>query len=97
MNEQINPVDKPAALHENFIGPPLPPEVQPDPEKPVRTSAKRKLITTLTLTSATCRWPFGDPAAPDFHYCGQLPQTAGPYCDTHDSMSRPSAQRRKSS
>ena len=41
MNEQIDPVDKPAALHENFIGPPTR-EGQPYFEKSVRRSLKRK-------------------------------------------------------
>ena len=96
MNEQLNPANEPAAVHQDFIGPLLP-DIQREPEKPVRRPAKTKLITTLDLTSATCRWPFGDPATPDFHYCGELPQAGGIYCDTHDSMSRPASQRRKSS
>jgi GcrA cell cycle regulator len=87
---------KPAALHDDFIGSLLP-DVQAEPEKPVQRATKGKVVTTLTLTSATCRWPFGDPTAPDFHYCGELPQAGGIYCDTHDSMSRSSTQRRKSS
>jgi GcrA cell cycle regulator len=85
---------KPLALHDDLIGPLLPDE-QAEPEKPVRRPAKGKLITTLTLTSDTCRWPVGDPTAPDFHYCGELPQAGGNYCETHDSMSRSSGQRRK--
>jgi hypothetical protein len=93
-----NPMNeiKPAALHDDFIGSLLP-DVQAEPEKPVQRATKGKVVTTLTLTSATCRWPFGDPTAPDFHYCGELPQAGGIYCDTHDSMSRSSTQRRKSS
>jgi GcrA cell cycle regulator len=83
------------ALLEDFIGPLLP-DVQIEPEIPVRRP-KGKLVTTLNLTSDTCRWPFGDPTGPDFHYCGQLPHAGGVYCETHDSMSRPAGQRRKSS
>jgi GcrA cell cycle regulator len=82
-------------LQEEFAAPLLP-NVQVEAESPVRRSTKPKLVTTLTLTSATCRWPFGDPATPDFHYCGELPQTGGIYCDTHDSMSRPANQRKRS-
>ena len=93
MNEQISPVDNAPAPHENFIGPPMQ-EAQPNFERPVRKSLKRESITTINLTSSTCRWPFGDPAKPDFHYCGQLSQTDRPYCDTHESMSRPSGQRK---
>ena len=92
MTEQMIPGDNPAALQESFIGPPMP-ELQPVEQKRVRV--RKKLITTLTLTSETCKWPFGDPTAPDFHYCGELPQTDRPYCDAHDAMSRPPSQRRK--
>jgi hypothetical protein len=53
---------KPVAVPDDFIGPLLP-DVQAEPEKAVRRPTKGKLITTLTLTSATCRWPLGDPAA----------------------------------
>jgi hypothetical protein len=93
MNEQINPVDNTPALHENFIEPPTR-EGQPYFEKSVRRSLKRESITTINLTSSTCRWPFGDPAKPDFHYCGQPSQTDRPYCDTHEAISRPSGQRK---
>ena len=48
-------------------------------------SAMKTMLTTINLTLDTCRWPFGDPAAPDFHYCGQPPLVGGPYCDTHNS------------
>jgi GcrA cell cycle regulator len=92
MEEQIDPI----ALRENFIGPPID-DVQPALQTPVRIPSRKKRITTLTLTSDTCKWPFGDPTAPDFHYCGQLPQTDRPYCDTHDAMSRPPSQRRRAS
>ena len=60
---------------------------------PVRK--RQKLVTTLTLTSDNCRWPFGDPTKDGFHYCGRLPQSGRPYCDTHDRMSYQSSTRRK--
>ena len=63
-------------------------------EIPRPKRAVRKSITTLTLTSSTCKWPFGDPTSLDFHYCGQPPQAGRPYCDTHDRMSYQSAQRK---
>jgi GcrA cell cycle regulator len=60
---------------------------------PTRTRARN--ITTLTLSSRTCKWPIGDPAKEDFHYCGLPPQSGRPYCDTHDSMSYQPAPRKK--
>jgi len=65
-------------------------DVQPDFETGARKPAKRKSITTMTLTDDTCKWPIGDPATSDFHYCGRLPQSGRPYCDKHYSMSRQS-------
>ena len=89
MNKQITPAD--------FIGPPVgeadPLEVQPDFEKTVRRTAKRK-VTTMALTSDTCKWPFGDPTASDFHYCGKLPLNGRAYCEKHTSMSYQSARRK---
>jgi hypothetical protein len=81
----------------NFMGPPVAGadhvEVQADVEKTVRKTTKRK-ITTMALTSETCKWPFGDPTASDFHYCGRLPQNGGTYCEKHTSMSYQAARRR---
>ena len=91
MNDQ-SPDDKFVALPDDFIGPPF-----TDLEKPVRkTATKTKLVTTATLTSTTCRWPIGDPAEVDFHYCGQPPPLGQTYCDTHDALSRPPTARKKS-
>lgn len=64
-------------------------------EKPVRRIAGRKLVTTATLTHRTCRWPIGDPGAPDFHYCGKSPQSGSPYCESHDRLSYQTVSRRK--
>jgi GcrA cell cycle regulator len=57
----------------------------------------RKVVTTLTLSSRTCKWPIGDPAASDFHYCGQPPQSGRPYCDEHDRMSYQATPRKRAS
>jgi GcrA cell cycle regulator len=46
-----------------------------------------KFVTTATLTSRTCKWPIGDPAEADFHYCGHPPRAGGPYCQMHDEKS----------
>ena len=104
MNEEAKFTDKALILHEQLAPdatePATPVEMSslsPVLEKPVRTRATRKLVTTLTLSSQTCRWPIGDPAKPDFHYCGQLPQSGRVYCSTHDDMSYQTPQRRKAS
>jgi GcrA cell cycle regulator len=43
--------------------------------------AQRK--TLLELTADTCRWPVGDPASPDFFFCGARPFSGSPYCPCH--------------
>jgi GcrA cell cycle regulator len=30
-----------------------------------------------------CRWPIGDPAATEFHFCGRGPKAGSPYCEAH--------------
>jgi hypothetical protein len=94
MKQHITPVKRHLALHETFIGPPMEADAA-EIDVPVRKPAKRKLITTLALTIDTCRWPFGDPAEPDFHYCGERPLAGQPYCDKHDAQSYHGARRKK--
>jgi len=58
------------------------------PSPPVIERAALKLdngefVTTSTLTSRSCKWPIGDPTELDFHYCGQLSEPGGSYCDVH--------------
>jgi hypothetical protein len=96
MNKQITPVETQLALHENSIGPPTEADAA-DMNVPAHKRAKGKLITTLTLTNDTCRWPLGDPAHSDFHYCGELPLIGQPYCDKHDAQSYQSARGKRTS
>lgn len=37
----------------------------------------------LELTTETCRWPIGDPSAPDFYFCGGQAVHGYPYCQHH--------------
>ena len=44
-------------------------------------------VTIMELRESMCRWPLGDPAAPDFRYCGgDAPIGAGPYCRFHSRI-----------
>ncbi|TMJ34916.1 MAG: GcrA cell cycle regulator [Alphaproteobacteria bacterium] len=40
----------------------------------------------LELTEETCRWPIGDPGAPDFFFCGGASITSLPYCAYHSRV-----------
>lgn len=43
----------------------------------------------------TCQWPFGDPGAPDFHFCGRKSFAGFSYCEEHAAMAyRPVEPRR---
>ena len=94
MNKDINPADAVFASSEGDMGPPRNPASLAIVESPARKRAIRKVVTTLNLTSRTCKWPIGDPTQPDFHYCGQPPQSGRPYCAIHDDMSYQPQRRR---
>ena len=95
MNKHITAMETPLALQETFIGPPTEADAA-DRKLPVLKPSKRnKLIKTIALTIDTCRWPFGDPADSDFHYCGELPLIGRPYCDMHDTQSYQAARKKK--
>lgn len=94
MNQDIKPADLPLAVQEEVAGPDADrlAVVAVPAQKP-----RRRLVTTLTLSSSTCKWPIGDPAKSDFHYCGLPPQSGRPYCETHDNMSYQPTPRRRAS
>jgi len=62
-------------------GAPKPP---PPPEAPQPLVLENgQHVTTITLTHRMCRYPLGDPALPDFHYCGVAHKEGSPYCAYH--------------
>ena len=70
-------------------GQPLPPQPSANEISPealakvseVEKSARR--ISLMELTERTGKWPVGDPATPDFWFCGLPVQQGKPYCDAH--------------
>ena len=70
-------------------GQPLPPqpsanEISPEALASVREVEKRaKRLTLMELTERTCKWPIGDPATPDFWFCGLASVPGKPYCEAH--------------
>ncbi len=42
-----------------------------------------KKLTLVELTEHTCKWPHGDPATDDFHFCGNKTREGAPYCEYH--------------
>ncbi|MBD3766069.1 MAG: GcrA cell cycle regulator, partial [Rhodobacterales bacterium] len=70
-------------------GQPLPPqpsvgEISPEALASVREVEKRaRRLTLMELTERTCKWPIGDPATPDFWFCGLPAHPGKPYCEAH--------------
>jgi len=52
------------------------------------------LTTVATLQRNMCKWPIGDPATDDFHFCGQSTSTGKSYCPYHAHMAFQPPQRR---
>jgi GcrA cell cycle regulator len=57
---------------------------QPGPDVDIPLPQRRSL---LELGGRTCRWPVGDPCAPDFFFCGANPVRGRPYCAAHEARS----------
>ncbi|MEX0338733.1 MAG: GcrA family cell cycle regulator [Arenibacterium sp.] len=70
-------------------GQPLPPqpsanEISPEALAKVNEVEKKaRKISLMELTERTCKWPVGDPATPDFWFCGLPVQAGKPYCEAH--------------
>jgi GcrA cell cycle regulator len=56
--------------------------------------ASGDMATVATLKGNMCKWPIGDPAKDDFHFCGQSAPTGKPYCAYHAQLAFQPAQRR---
>jgi GcrA cell cycle regulator len=73
-------------------------EIEPEPEPELIENiipiGQRR--TLLELNEATCRWPIGDPASPEFFFCGGPPLTGLPYCHYHSRVAyQPANERRR--
>ena len=73
-------------------------EMEPEPEieayDNVIPIGQRR--TLLELNEDTCRWPIGDPASPEFYFCGGKPIPSLPYCATTRAIAyQPASERRR--
>jgi GcrA cell cycle regulator len=69
-------------------------EAEPEPIENIIPMGQRR--TLLELKEDTCRWPIGDPAGPDFFFCGGKPVTGLPYCSYHCRIAyQPASERRR--
>src|SRR5262252_7024419 len=68
------------------------PTVDSEPVTP-KSTARAPLPAVLTtaekvlaLAPGVCRWPYGDPRDPDFHFCCGASVVAEPYCEHHRAL-----------
>ena len=55
-----------------------------------------QLVSILDLRDSMCKWPVGDPAKPDFGFCGGRAVSGLPYCGHHCRMAyQPVTDRRR--
>lgn len=73
-----------AAKDERALIEKLPPVELPGGEK----------ATVLNLSGSMCKWPIGDPADPNFAFCGRK-SDCGPYCAEHAKIAFQPARKRE--
>jgi len=72
------------------------PQAEPAPAIPFPVPDAGARVTILQLNERTCRWPEGDPASPDFRFCGASSEVGVPYCQYHCAVAyQPSVERRR--
>jgi GcrA cell cycle regulator len=71
------------------------PEAEPEPEFLDNIIPIGQRCSILQLTEATCHWPVGDPASPEFFFCGGKAATGTPYCGYHSRVAYQPAQDRR--
>ncbi|MEM9704858.1 MAG: GcrA family cell cycle regulator [Pseudomonadota bacterium] len=70
-----------------------PPVEQPVFSAPV-TIIESDRATVASLRRNMCRWPIGDPASDDFHFCGEPTASGKSYCAYHAQLAFQPTQRR---
>ena len=71
-------------------------ELEPDPIAYDNVVPMSQRLSLQELSEATCHWPVGDPASPDFFFCGGKALGGLPYCAHHSRIAyQPAADRRR--
>lgn len=90
--QPVQPVQKSVVPVRKAIvpaGQPLPPQPSTNEISPEALASQREVekmarrLTLMELTERTCKWPIGDPATPDFWFCGLPAEQGKPYCEAH--------------
>src|SRR6202012_2812815 len=71
-------------------------ELEPDPIAFDNVVPMSQRLSLLELNEGTCHWPGGDPASPDFFFCGGKSLSGLPYCAHHSRVAyQPASDRRR--
>ena len=75
--------------HGRKTAPAAPPRPKPKPRPRPPAGAGGNLLQAvedIAERASACRWPFGDPQQPGFHFCGELQVPGKPYCPEHHKI-----------
>jgi GcrA cell cycle regulator len=69
--------------------------IDPEPIQDVVVPMSER-VTIMELRESMCRWPYGDPTAVEFRFCGAESPIGTPYCSYHSRIAyQPSNDRRR--
>ena len=89
-------LSRPSMRGNTALAPMYEADLEPEPELIENIIPIGQRRTLLELNEDTCRWPIGDPASPEFFFCGGKPLTGLPYCSYHSRVAyQPANERRR--
>lgn len=71
--------------------PPAEPAVALEPQR----LPNGDLVTVMNVKDSMCKWPIGDPADPNFSFCGRKAADGSPYCAEHAKVAFQPARKRE--
>jgi GcrA cell cycle regulator len=84
----------PAPVREKIVAPVAVRAAANQSPVPARGTGINGGVKMVDLKDRMCRWPFGDPKAADFHFCGGPGVPGLPYCPEHAKMAYQAARTR---
>jgi len=94
--QQMMRVSRPVSRGNTALAHAFEVEIDPDPVSYDNVVPMSQRLSLLELNEATCHWPVGDPASPDFFFCGGKALAGLPYCVQHSRIAyQPAGDRRR--
>jgi GcrA cell cycle regulator len=74
----------------------VPARIKPAAEITPQRLENGDMVTVMSVKDSMCKWPIGDPADPNFGFCGHKTDGSSPYCAEHAALAfQPSKKRRE--